>query len=60
VELRDEPDHYLEGPFLVFTAAHHLRRGSCCGSQCRHCPFEPRGVKGNDRRQAAFLDAGRA
>ena len=24
---------------LVFTAAYHRRRGYCCGSGCRHCPY---------------------
>lgn len=24
----------------VFTSAFHLARGTCCGSACRHCPFE--------------------
>ncbi|MGD0902046.1 MAG: DUF5522 domain-containing protein [Terracidiphilus sp.] len=24
---------------MVFTAAFHLKRGSCCGSGCRHCPY---------------------
>ena len=24
---------------VVFTAAYHGRRGSCCGSGCRHCPY---------------------
>lgn len=24
---------------MVFTAAYHLRRGFCCGSGCRHCPY---------------------
>ncbi len=34
-------DYYLdENGLLVFTAAYHLRRGTCCGSGCRHCPFE--------------------
>jgi hypothetical protein len=23
----------------VFTEAYHLRRGRCCGSRCRHCPY---------------------
>lgn len=23
----------------VFTAAHHLKRGRCCRSCCRHCPY---------------------
>jgi len=32
-------DFYFEGPNLVFTAAYHLKRGSCCGSGCRHCPY---------------------
>ena len=32
-------DYYFEGPNLVFTAAYHLKRGSCCESGCRHCPY---------------------
>jgi Family of unknown function (DUF5522) len=32
-------DYYFEGEYLVFTAAYHLKRGSCCGSGCRHCPW---------------------
>ena len=32
-------DFYFEGPFLVFTAAFHLKRGFCCNSGCRHCPY---------------------
>jgi len=32
-------DFYYEGPYLVFTAAYHLKRGSCCHSGCRHCPY---------------------
>ena len=40
----DEPlpseDFYMEGPYLVFTAAYHLRRGSCCKSDCRHYPYK--------------------
>lgn len=35
-----EPDDfYLEGSNLVFTAAYHRKRGYCCGSGCRHCPY---------------------
>ncbi|HTD95414.1 MAG TPA: DUF5522 domain-containing protein [Edaphobacter sp.] len=33
-------DFYYEGPYLVFTAAYHLKRGTCCNSDCRHCPFK--------------------
>jgi 2-iminoacetate synthase ThiH len=32
-------DFYREGAYVVFTADYHLRRGSCCESGCRHCPF---------------------
>lgn len=33
-------DYYREGPYVVFTEAYHRRRGTCCGSGCRHCPYE--------------------
>ena len=39
--------YYLEEGRVVFTALHHSNRGSCCGNSCRHCPFEPRAIKGN-------------
>jgi hypothetical protein len=32
-------DYYLEGDAIVFTARYHLRRGYCCESGCRHCPY---------------------
>jgi len=32
-------DYYVEGQNIVFTAVYHLKRGSCCGSGCRHCPY---------------------
>ncbi|MGO9339525.1 MAG: DUF5522 domain-containing protein [Terracidiphilus sp.] len=35
----DPEDFYFDGPYMVFTAAYHLKRGSCCGSGCRHCPY---------------------
>ena len=25
--------------YSVFTASHHLDRGFCCESGCRHCPY---------------------
>ena len=33
-------DTYQEGPYTVFTAQYHLRRGYCCNSDCRHCPYK--------------------
>jgi hypothetical protein len=32
-------DYYFEGAFVVFTERFHLRRGYCCESGCRHCPY---------------------
>lgn len=39
-------EFYLENGYVVFTEVHHLQRGSCCGSGCRHCPFEPKHLAG--------------
>ena len=33
-------DYYCEGPAIVFTARYLLRRGYCCDSGCRHCPYQ--------------------
>ena len=35
----DEEDCYFDGPYLVFTEAYHRKRGFCCQSGCRHCPY---------------------
>jgi hypothetical protein len=26
--------------FMVFTSLSHQKRGKCCGSGCRHCPYD--------------------
>jgi len=36
----NEPLYYLENGLIVFTAAYHLKRGYCCKSGCRHCPYD--------------------
>jgi hypothetical protein len=46
---RAQPDWYFENGLLVYTAAHHLKRGMCCGSGCRHCPYVPRHAKGSGK-----------
>jgi hypothetical protein len=38
----DEADYYMENGLLVFTRSYHLKRGYCCGSGCRHCPYGKR------------------
>jgi len=39
-QLKEGEDYYLnENGLLVFTEAYHLKRGYCCRSGCRHCPY---------------------
>ena len=45
--LVESDDYYLEGAMIVFTARYHLRRGYCCESGCRHCPFGEAGSSVN-------------
>ena len=33
-------DYYIENGLYVFTAAFLKKRGYCCGSGCRHCPYK--------------------
>lgn len=37
---KEGEDFYInkEGMF-VFTETYHIKRGSCCGSGCIHCPY---------------------
>ena len=38
-QLKDE-DYYLsEEGYVVFTEKYLLKRGYCCKSGCRHCPY---------------------
>ncbi len=49
-------DFYFEADGrMVFTAAHHRRRGYCCGSGCRHCPYPPKLVSPPATRRAFTL-----
>jgi iron complex transport system substrate-binding protein len=38
-ELDEDNDYYIERGAMVFTASYLKRRGYCCGSGCRHCPY---------------------
>ncbi|MEQ8325474.1 MAG: DUF5522 domain-containing protein [Vicingaceae bacterium] len=31
--------YYSDEGYLVFTEQFHLKRGYCCESGCRHCPY---------------------
>ena len=38
-EAFEDKDFYIENGLYVFTEKHHLKRGYCCKSGCRHCPY---------------------
>jgi Family of unknown function (DUF5522) len=40
-------DYYIENGRYVFTADYLKKRGHCCGSRCRHCPYKPKHRRGN-------------
>jgi len=48
-----EKDFYYENGLLIFTEAFHLKRGYCCQSGCRHCPY---GFKKSDVKQNQHQD----
>lgn len=43
--------YYLENGRVVFTELFHLERGRCCGSGCRHCPYDPQHTKGTTKKK---------
>ncbi|HYL93011.1 MAG TPA: DUF5522 domain-containing protein [Alphaproteobacteria bacterium] len=38
-ELVEGEDFYVENGLYVFTERYLLKRGHCCRSGCRHCPY---------------------
>lgn len=46
----DQDDYYLnEKGYIVFTEKYHLKRGYCCRSGCKHCPY------GYDKKADRFI-----
>jgi hypothetical protein len=39
IKLKEGEDFYFENGLMVFTEKYHLKRGYCCQSGCRHCPY---------------------
>ncbi|MBV9073464.1 MAG: hypothetical protein JOZ10_07535 [Acidobacteria bacterium] len=37
--LEEGADYYIENGLYVFTADYLRKRGYCCQSGCRHCPY---------------------
>ena len=37
--IEGEDFYFNEQGLMVLTEAFHLKRGYCCGNDCKHCPF---------------------
>jgi hypothetical protein len=38
-ELVENEDYYLDNGLMVFTAKYLEARETCCGNDCRNCPY---------------------
>ncbi|CAN5783452.1 hypothetical protein BH11BAC3_BH11BAC3_10700 [soil metagenome] len=39
-QLVEGEDYYFnEAGYVVLTEKYHLKKGSCCGNGCKHCPY---------------------
>lgn len=38
-KLTEGIDYYFENGLMVLTKHFLLKRGFCCGNNCRHCPY---------------------
>ena len=52
-------DYYVDQDgLLVFTQEYHLKRGYCCESGCRHCPYglmnKKDSLNGNGQKDVSF------
>jgi hypothetical protein len=52
--MKTSSDYYEEDGKIVLTAAFHVKRGSCCGKGCRHCPYTKPHVKGNTKLEPPY------
>ena len=50
-ELVEGIDFYYEDGLMVFTAHYLQKRGYCCRSGCRHCPY---GFRPEEAEENAF------
>lgn len=38
-KIEGEDYYYSPEGFIIFTEKYHLKRGYCCQSGCKHCPY---------------------
>ncbi|MEW6468236.1 MAG: DUF5522 domain-containing protein [Bacteroidota bacterium] len=56
--LDPEDFYYSEEGYIVFTERYHLKRGHCCQSGCRHCPygFDPKTGRFDPEKKKAAME----
>jgi hypothetical protein len=42
--IEGEDFYFNEQGLMVMTEKYHLERGFCCGSGCKHCPYDYQNV----------------
>jgi Family of unknown function (DUF5522) len=43
--IEGEDFYYNEDGFMVLTSSYHLKKETCCGRGCLHCPYEYKNVE---------------
>ena len=55
----DAEDFYkTEDGYIVFTEKYHLKRGFCCLSGCKHCPYgyDPKTGKFDEEKKKSVME----
>lgn len=39
INLKPEDFYKTKEGYIIFTEKYHLKRGYCCKSGCKHCPY---------------------
>ena len=49
LDMDKDGDFYWDKGKIVMTEQYHIKRGNCCGSRCKECPYLPPYHKGNTK-----------
>ena len=55
--IEGEDFYYNEQGYVVLTEKYHLKKGSCCGNGCKHCPYNYINVPEPKRSELLILKA---
>ncbi len=49
--IEGEDFYYNEDGYIVLTQKYHLKKGTCCGNGCKHCPYDYINVPDEKRKE---------